>query len=72
MIISAIHRLYTGSKDSFVFDVLSSPAYKKVMDKNVNLDLSFNVWEISYEKTLKEPKRVLFGHSGLDYPCQVK
>ena len=30
------------------------------MEKNVNLELSFNDWSISEEKTLKEPKRAYF------------
>ena len=53
-------RLYTGPKDTYRLEVLSSPAYKKVMEKNVNLELSFNDWSISEEKTLKEPKRAYF------------
>ena len=52
--------MYTGPKDSYFYEVLSSPAYKKVMEKNVNLELSFNAWSISREKTLKEPKRAYF------------
>ena len=55
-----LHRLYTGPKDSYVSQVLSSPAYKKVMGKNVHLEQSFNDWSRSREKTLKEPKRALF------------
>ena len=55
-----LHRLYTGPKDSYVFEVLSSPAYKKVMENNVDLELSFNNWRISREKTLKEPKKAYF------------
>ena len=55
-----LHRLYTGPKDSYYYEVLSSPAYKKVMEKNVHLELSFNDWSISIEKTLKEPKKAYF------------
>ena len=55
-----LHRLYTGPKDSYVSQVLSSPAYKKVMEKNVHLEHSFNGWSRSREKTLKEPKKALF------------
>ena len=56
-----LYRLYTGSKDSYRFQVLSSQAYRKVMEKNVNLELSFNDdHSISIEKTLKEPKRAYF------------
>ena len=57
------HRLYTGPKDFYVFNVLSGPAYKKVMENNVDLELSFNDWDVSKEKTLKEPKRAYFSHS---------
>ena len=56
-----LHRLYTGPKDSYYYEVLSSPAYKKVMEKNVHLELSFNDWSIGMEKTLKEPKKAYFG-----------
>ena len=55
-----ILRLYTGPKDSYRFQILSSPAYKNVMEKNVNLKFSFNEKIISIEKTLKEPKRAYF------------
>ena len=57
------NRLYTGPKDEYIFNVLSSPAYKKVMENNVDLELSFNDYDISKEKTLKEPKRAYFSHS---------
>ena len=55
-----LHRLYTGPKDSSFSQVLSSPAYKKVMEKNVHLEHSFNDWSRSREKTLKEPKKAFF------------
>ena len=55
-----LHRLYAGPKGSYFYKVLSSPAYKKVMEKNVHLEHSFNDWSRSREKTLKEPKRALF------------
>ena len=58
-----LHRLYTGPKDEWAFNVLSSPEYKKVMENNVDLELSFNDWDVSQEKTLKEPKRAYFSHS---------
>ena len=71
--ITSIHRLYTGPNDSWVPSVLSSPAYKKVMENNVKLDLSFNDLYISIEKTLKEPKSAFFAKSyyGLPWHCQV-
>ena len=68
-----ILRLYTGPKDTYIYQVLSSPAYKKVMEKNVNLELSFNDWSTSLQKTLKEPKRAYFaGFAGFDKEEQAK
>ena len=61
--INLIHRLYTGPKDSYIFNVLSSPAFKKLMENNVDLELSFNDWDVSKEKTLDESKRAYFSHS---------
>ena len=69
--ITSIHRLYTGPKEEWGFNVLSSPAYKKVMENNVELDVSFNDWDISTEKTLTEPKSALFDWSD-NKDCQVK
>ena len=57
-----ICRLYAGPKDAYTFHVLSSPAYKRVMDNNVDLKFSFNHWDKSIEKTLKQPKGALFSH----------
>ena len=69
------HRLYTGPKDEYTFSVLSSPAYKEVMKNNVDLELSFNNWDVSKEKTLTEPKRAYFSDSESSvrykYKCQV-
>ena len=56
-----LYRLYTGPNYSYVSQILSSPAYKKVMEKNVHLELSFNDWSIGMEKTLKEPQKAYFG-----------
>ena len=68
--------MYTGPKDQFVFNVLSGPAFKKVMENNVDLELSFNDWDVSKEKTLKEPKGAYFSDSessvNSEYKCQVK
>ena len=70
-----LHRLYTGPKDHNIFNVLSGPAYKNVMENNVDLELSFNDWEVSKEKTLKERKRAYFSDSGesfnSNHKCQV-
>ena len=52
--------MYTGPKDTYRLQVLSTSAYEKVMQNNVNLELSFNDKSISIEKTLKEPKRAYF------------
>ena len=43
------------------------------MDNNVDLELSFNDWDISKEKTLKEPRRAYFSNSqsSAKYNCQV-
>ena len=69
------HRLYTGPKDEYTFSVLSSPAYKKVMENNVNLEFSFNNWDVSKEKALKEPKGAYLSDSQSSirnkYKCQV-
>ena len=68
-------RLYTN-RGTRNFNVLSSPAYKKVMDNNIDLGRSFNPWGKSMKKTLKEPKRALFTNTKRvsKYPnfhCQV-
>ena len=45
------------------------------MENNVNLEFSFNDWDVSKEKTLKEPKRAYFSDSessiAYKYKCQV-
>ena len=57
-------RLYTGPKDSGIYNTLSSTqAYEKVMENNVDLGLSFNSWDISIEKTLNTSKCALFADS---------
>ena len=71
------YRLYTGQKHKYVFNVLYTSAYKKVMDNNIDLGRSFNPWGKSMKKTLKEPKRALFTNTKRvsKYPnfhCQVK
>ena len=51
------------------------------MKKNVNMDLSFNSWDISIEKTLNTSKCAIFADSkfltwgqefGKDLPCLVR
>ena len=69
------NRLYTGPKDEWAFNVLSSTAYKNVMENNVDLEHSFNDWYVSMETALKEPKTAYFSHSESaiksKYKCQV-
>ena len=56
-------RLYSGPKDSAYFTILSSSAYEKIMKYNVDQELSFNSWDISIDKTLKNSKSAIFAHS---------
>ena len=72
----SISRLYT-EKGHYYQNVLStSSAYKNIMKNNVDLEVSFNYWNISKEKTLKEPKKALFSNSRRllhdKSHCQVK
>ena len=77
-ILSFLNRLYTGPKDDYVFSVLSKPVYKKVMENNVDLELSFNDWDVSKEKTLREPLSAYFSDTasstifGSKWACKVK
>ena len=69
-----IYRLFTGPKDSSIFDILSTTPYKSVMANNVDLDLSFDSEDKSIEKTLQEPKRAFFSfEANVDpiYKCKV-
>ena len=80
-----VPRLYTGPKDWAFFNILSSTqAYEKVMENNVDLESSFNSWDISIENTLNTSKRAIFANSaflewgqvlskhGKDLPCLVR
>ena len=44
------------------------------MENNIDLELSFNDWDLSKQKTLKEPKRAYFSasDSSIRSFCQVK
>ena len=44
------------------------------MENNIDLELSFNDWDLSKQKTLKEPKRAYFSasDSSIKSFCQVK
>ena len=67
-------RLFTGPKDSSIFDILSTTPYKSVMENNVDLDLSFNSDDMGIEKTLEEPKRAYFNFEinvAAKYKCKV-
>ena len=69
-----IYRLFTGPKDSSIFDILSTTPYKSVMANNVDIDLSFNSNDEGIEKTLEEPKRAYFNYEGnvaSKYKCKV-
>ena len=60
-----LYSLFTGPKDGAYFDILSSKqAYEKIMKNNVDLELSFNSWNISIEKTLITSKSAVFADSG--------
>ena len=80
LIFSTLHRLYTGPKDSSRFNILSSTqAYEKVMKNNVDLELSFNSWDTSIQKTLNTSKSAIFADSQFldwpelkDLPCMVR
>ena len=66
--------MFTGPKDSSIFDILSTTPYKSVMANNVDLDLSFNYDDKGIEKTLEEPKRAFFSFDvNVDpkYKCKV-
>ena len=70
-------RLYTGPKDWAVSNILSSTqAYEGIMKNNVDLELSFNSWDISIQKTLNSPKSAIFADSSFfDWarvPCVVR
>ena len=72
-----LQRLYTGPKDGYTFNVLSGPAYKKVMKNNVDFERSFNEWDVSKERTLTEPQKAYFSNSESSinykpkYKCKV-
>ena len=69
-----IYRLFTGSEDSSIFDILSTTPYNSVMANNVDLDLSFNSDDKGIEKTLEGSKRAYFnleGNVAPHYKCKV-
>ena len=66
--------------DSSRFNILSSSqVYEKVMNNNVDLELSFHSWDTSIEKTLNTSKSAIFADSQFldwpelkDRPCMVR
>ena len=73
-----LNRLYTGPKDDHIFSILSKPVYKKLMKNNVDMELSFNDWDVSKEKTLTEPLSAYFADTasstiiGSKWACKVR
>ena len=56
--------MYTGPKDADVFNILlSSQPYENVMKNNVDLELSFNSWDISIQNILNTSKSAIFASS---------
>ena len=55
-----ITRLYTGPKDTSIFNHLVTEPYKNIMKNNINMEDSFNSIEISIQKVLNEPNTALF------------
>ena len=56
--------MYTAPKDWVFYDTLSSTkAYEKIMQNNVDLELSFNSWDTSVEKALNTSKSAIFADS---------
>ena len=53
-------RLYSGPKETVIFNVLSSSPYKRVMKNNIDLETSFNSNKDSVKKTLNEAERAFF------------
>ena len=57
--------LYSSPKDWSYYNTISSTqAYEKIIKNNVDLELSFNSWNISIEKTLITSKSAIFADSG--------
>ena len=56
--------MYTSPKDWGCYNILSTTqAYEKIMKNNVDLELSFNSWDISIQNTLDKPKSAIFADS---------
>ena len=55
-----LSRLYTGPKDTSVFNHLATEPYKNIMKNNIKMEDSFNPTEISIQKVLNESNTALF------------
>ena len=77
--------MYTGPKDWGLYTTLSSTkAYEKLMQNNVDMELSCNSWDITILKTLNTSKSAIFADSAFldwgqkfskhakDLPCMVR
>ena len=61
-------RLFTSPRDWSYYDILSSTqAYEKLMKNNVDLELSFNTWDISIQKALNTSKGAIFADASFLY-----
>ena len=56
--------MYTAPKDIAYYNTLTSvQAYERVMKNNLDLESSFNSWDISIQNTLDKPKSAIFADS---------
>ena len=70
-----ITRLYTGPKDTSIFNHLATEPYKNIMENNINKEEAFNPTDISIQKVLNEPNTALFHFEGNVpeyYKCLVR
>ena len=57
-------RLYTSPKGWAYYSILSSTqTYEKIMKNNVDLETSFNSWDITIKKALTSSKSAIFADS---------
>ena len=68
--------MYTTTKDTSIYSVLTTPQFEKVYKNNVDEELSFGDWIQNMEKTLNEPDRAFFHiksyvSNNEDYRCKV-
>ena len=69
--------MYTTTKDTSIYSVLTTPQFEKVFKNNVDEELSFGDWIQNMEKTLNEPDRAFFHIKSYvtnneEYRCKVK